>query len=93
MSYNGNRAAYTGAVVVSGRVSNASTNVPRAGAVVTLSGPNSILFSEGSVDALGGVTIKTDANGEFSVELFSNTAQTNTVITVSSGAEQRNRKG
>jgi hypothetical protein len=89
---NGNRAAYTGAVVVSGRVSNSSTNVPRAGTVVTLSGPNNILFSEGSVDALGGVAIKTDANGEFSVELFSNTAQTNTVITVSSGADSETVK-
>jgi len=89
---NGNRAAYTGAVVVSGRVSNSSTNVPRAGTVVTLSGPNNILFSEGSVDALGGVAIKTDANGEFSVELFSNTAQTNTVITVSSGASSKTVK-
>jgi hypothetical protein len=89
---NGNRAAYTGAVVVSGRVSNSSTNVPRAGTVVTLSGPNNILFSEGSVDALGGVSIKTDANGEFSVELFSNTAQTNTVITVSSGADSETVK-
>ena len=89
---NGNRAAYTGAVIVSGRVSNATTNVPRAGTVVTLSGPNNILFSEGSVDALGGVAIKTDANGEFSVELFSNTAQTNTVITVSSGADSETVK-
>ena len=89
---NGNRAAYTGAVVVSGRVSNSSTNVPRAGTVVTLSGPSNILFSEGSVDALGGVAIKTDANGEFSVELFSNTAQTNTVITVSSGASSKTVK-
>ena len=85
-------AAYTGAVVVSGRVSNSSTNVPRAGTVVTLSGPNNILFSEGAVDALGGLAIKTDANGEFSVELFSNTAQTNTVITVSSGASSKTVK-
>jgi hypothetical protein len=79
-------------VIVSGRVSNATTNVPRAGAVVTLTGPNSILFNEGAVDAMGGVTIKTDENGEFSVQLISNTAQTNTVITVSSGADSETVK-
>ena len=86
------RPTYGTDVVVSGRVANATTNVPRAGAVVTLTGPSSILFSEGSVDALGGVTVKTDANGEFSVQLFSNTAQTNTVITVSSGADSETVK-
>jgi len=89
---NGARPAYGSDVVVSGRVANATTNVPRAGAVVTLSGPNSILFGEGSVDALGGVTIKTDANGEFSVKLNSTTSQTNSIITVTSGASSKTVK-
>jgi hypothetical protein len=89
---NGSRPAYGNDVIVSGRVSNATTNVPRAGTVVTLSGPNSILFGEGSVDALGGVTIKTDANGEFSVKLFSITSQTNAIITVTSGASSKTVK-
>jgi hypothetical protein len=89
---NGSRPTYGNDVIVSGRVSNATTNVPRAGTVVTLSGPNSILFGEGSVDALGGVTIKTDANGEFSVKLFSITSQTNAIITVTSGASSKTVK-
>jgi hypothetical protein len=77
--------AYATNNLVTGRVSNATTNVVRAGAAVTISGPTSILFSDGAVDALGSLTIVADANGEFGVKLYSNTVQTNTVITVTSG--------
>jgi len=71
---------------VTGRVSNSVTNATRAGALVTISGPSNILFSDGAVDAFGSLTLRADAAGEFAVELFSNTAQVDTVITVTSGA-------
>ena len=77
--------SYTNSVVVSGRVVNAVTNAARPGAVVTLSGPSSILFSEGGVDSFGSITLIADTNGEFGVDLYSTTAQKDSVITVTSG--------
>ena len=83
---------YGSPVRVTGRVANASTNAPRAGAEVTITGPASILFSEGAVDGLGSLTFKTDASGEFGINLYSTTVQTDTVITVTSGAATRTVK-
>jgi hypothetical protein len=78
------RPEYTNAVVVTGRVSNASTTAVRPGAMVTLSGASNILFSEGGLDSFGSISVIADVSGEFSVELFSNTAQIDSVITVTS---------
>jgi hypothetical protein len=77
---------------VTGRVAAKITNVTRAGASVTISGPSNILFSDGAVDALGSLTFRADASGEFAVELFSNVSQANTVITVTSGGVSKTVK-
>jgi hypothetical protein len=77
---------------VTGRVAATITNVTRAGASVTISGPSNILFSDGAVDALGSLTFRADAAGEFAVELFSNVSQANTVITVTSGGVSKTVK-
>ena len=77
---------------VTGRVANSLTNATRGGASVTISGPSNILFSDGAIDAFGSLTLRADAAGEFAVELFSNTAQVDTVITVTSGAGSKTVK-
>ena len=78
--------AYTsptgGALVVTGKVTKKSNGTSSNDAVVTISGANSILFSDGLVDNRGGLTLVADDSGEFSVTLYSTTAQTNSVITV-----------
>jgi hypothetical protein len=78
--------AYTsgtgGAVVVTGKVTKKSNGTSANDAVVTISGSNSILFSDGLVDKRGGVTVVANDSGEFSVTLYSTSAMTNSVITV-----------
>jgi len=78
--------AYTsptgGALVVTGKVTKKSNGTSSNDAVVTISGANNILFSDGLVDNRGGLTLVADDSGEFSVTLYSTTAQTDTVITV-----------
>jgi hypothetical protein len=78
------RPVYTNAVTVTGKVASSVTGVSFGAAVVTLSGPSNILFSNGAVDARGGLTLVSDANGEFAVNLYSTSAQTDSVITVTS---------
>jgi hypothetical protein len=75
---------YTNAVTVTGKVASSVTGVSFGAAVVTLSGPNNILFSNGAVDARGGLTLVANADGEFVVQLYSTSAQTDSVITVTS---------
>jgi len=75
---------YTNSVVVAGRVANATSTVVRPGAMVTVSGASNILFSEGGLDSFGSISVIADSAGEFSVELFSNTAQIDSVVTVTS---------
>ena len=74
--------AYANDVVVAGKVTNSSTGANLGYSVVTVSGPSSILFSDGAVDNRGSITVIADASGEFSVKLYSTTAQTDSVITV-----------
>jgi hypothetical protein len=77
--------AYTsgtgGEVVVVGRATNSATGVALANSVVTISGASNILFSDGAVDKRGSITVISNAAGQFSVKLYSTTAQTDTVIT------------
>jgi hypothetical protein len=73
---------YANDVVLAGKVTNTTTGANIGNAVVTISGPASILFSDGAVDKRGSINVVSDTNGEFSVKLFSTTAQTDTVITV-----------
>ena len=78
------QAKYSDSAVVTGKIQNAASSVGVNGAEVTITGPSSILFSNGSVDKIGSLTVLANGSGEFSVRLFSNTAQKDTVITVTS---------
>ena len=70
-----------GEVVVVGKATNSATGVALANSVVTISGASNILFSDGAVDKRGSITVISDGSGQFSVKLYSTTAQTDTVIT------------
>jgi hypothetical protein len=83
---------YTNAVTVTGRVANATTAAVRAGALVTVSGDSSILFSTGGVYAFGSITFVADSSGEFSVDAFSTKAATDSVVTVTSNGVSATRK-
>ena len=74
-----------GAVVtVTGVVKNATTADVREGAVVTISGDSEFLFQVGERYAFGSLTFIADASGEFAVNILSNKAVTDSVITVTS---------
>jgi hypothetical protein len=75
---------YKNSLLVSGVVANSATSAAANGAVVTISGPSNVLFKNGSVSKRGSLTLLANANGLFEVELFSTTAQTDSVITVTS---------
>ena len=83
---------YTNDVVVTGRVANATTAAVRGGAVVTVSGDSSILFSTGGVYAFGSITFVANASGEFAVSAYSNKAATDSVVTVTSNGVSSTRK-
>jgi hypothetical protein len=74
-----------GAVVtVTGVVKNATTADVREGAVVTISGDSDFLFQIGTRYAFGSLTFIADASGEFAVNILSNKAVTDSVVTVTS---------
>jgi hypothetical protein len=74
--------AYVNDVVIAGKVTKTTSGASYAGAVVTISGSTSILFSDGDVDSRGSITVVANASGEFSATLYSTTAMTDAVITV-----------
>ena len=74
--------AYANAVTVQGSTVNTASSAAVANVYVTISGPSNILFSNDKLAARGSLTLLTDANGKFEVNLYSTSAQTNTVITV-----------
>jgi hypothetical protein len=76
--------AYVTNLVLNGKLAEKTTLAAKAGAVVTVSGPNNILFSEDKVAARGSLTFHTATTGLFEVKAYSTTAQTNTVITFTS---------
>jgi len=80
------------AVTVTGVVRHATSSVVRPGARVTVTGTSDMLFANGGVYALGSITLVADANGEFSVDVYSNKAQEDTVVTVTSGAGSATKK-
>jgi hypothetical protein len=69
-------------VLVTGRVTNSTSGAALGFAVVTITGANNILFSNGAVDKRGSITVIADNSGDFSVALYSTTAQKDSVITV-----------
>ena len=74
--------AYLNNNVISGSVLSSVTSVAQVGSVVTVTGPTSMLFQNNTVSALGSIKFVTNANGLFEVNVFSTTAQTATVVTV-----------
>ena len=74
--------AYANAVTIQGNTVNSASSAAVANVYVTISGPSNILFSNDKLAARGSLTLLTDSNGEFEVNLYSTSAQTNTVITV-----------
>lgn len=80
------------AVTVTGVVRHATSSVVRPGARVTVTGTSDMLFATGGVYALGSITFVADSNGEFSVDVYSNKAQEDTVVTVTSGAGSATKK-
>jgi hypothetical protein len=74
--------AYAEAATINGKVQDSITGVARKGSFVTISGPASVLFSVGNSDSFGSVTALTDENGLFTVNMYSNTSQTDAVITI-----------
>ena len=80
------------AATISGVVRHATTAVARAGARVTLTGTSDMLFANGGVYSLGSITLVANASGQFVVDVYSNKAQEDTVVTVTSGAASATKK-
>ena len=75
----------TDAVTVTGTVTNSVTAAARPGALITVSGDSSLLFVNGTKAAFGSLTFYADATtGNYSVNVRSNKAQTDSVVTVTS---------
>ena len=83
---------YTNAVTITGKATNSSTGANLANAVITLEGPNNILFSFEAVDNRGSITLVSDSNGEFAVNLYSTSNQTDSVVTVTSAGASATTK-
>ncbi len=86
------RPDYENNALIAGAVTAPTTGVAQAHAVVTVSGPTSILFSNGAVDARGSITVVADSSGHFAVTLYSTTAQEDTVITVTANGASSTTK-
>ncbi len=83
----------TGGFTISGVVTNATTGVARPGALVTVSGPSTILFYKGTKAAFGSLSFYAEATtGDYSFGAVSNIAQTESVVTVASQGGTREVK-
>jgi hypothetical protein len=80
------------AATISGVVRHATTSAARAGARVTLTGGADMLFAANGVYQLGSITLVANASGQFVVDVYSNKAQTDTVVTVASGTASATKK-
>jgi hypothetical protein len=81
---NGVTPAYSNNVLVTGQIVDASTLAGIEGAPVTISGPSNILSENGAVASRGSLTFLSESDGDFSVKLYSTTAQTASTITITS---------
>ncbi len=68
---------------INGTVTNKTTAAAQAGSLVTVSGDSSLLFNVGDVYAFGSLTFY-DTDGTLVIDIYSNKAQSNTVVTVTS---------
>jgi hypothetical protein len=71
-------------VLLNGAAQNGLTSVGVVGQIVTVSGPASVLFSNGSVSAKGSLSFVSGDAGLFEVKAYSQSAQTDSVITFTS---------
>jgi len=76
------RPVYTNSAKITGAVNNSVSGVARAGAVVTISGASDLLFSVGNTDSFGSITTVADDDGFFTVSIYSNKTQTDSVVTI-----------
>ena len=84
---------YKNAVTINGKIIDSGSSSGQDGAVVTVSGPSNILFSNGSVDARGTLTfVAAQSGGAFTVDLYSTSAQTDTVITITAAGVSKTVK-
>ena len=74
--------AYVNSLLVTGQVVDSSTLAGLAGALVTITGPSNILFLDGAVAKRGSLTFLSESDGDFSVILYSTTAQASTELTI-----------
>jgi hypothetical protein len=88
-TYNVNSVDST--VTITGTVSNATTLAAKEGAKVTVSGDSSILFNVGNTYAFGSLTFF-DADGTLAINAYSNKAQTDSVVTVTSNGVSKTVK-
>jgi len=80
----GDGTAGTDAIEITGVVTDSLTGVVKSGAAVTVSGASSLLFVDGTRAKFGSLTLFADENGAYSVHVRSNTAQKDSVVTVTS---------
>ena len=69
---------------ITGTIKDKFTGVTQKGSVVTISGNQAILFSNGVVESFGSFSMIASATGIFSVNAFSNSGLTDSVVTVTS---------
>ena len=69
---------------ITGTIKDKFTGVAQPGSVVTLSGNSAILFSNGVEEAFGSINVVASSTGTFSVNAFSNSSLTDSVVTVTS---------
>ncbi len=75
---------YKNKAVIAGKVASSANGAAVPGAYVTVTGPTTMLFNVGNVWKRGSITVIANASGEFSADVYSTTAQTDTVVTASS---------
>jgi hypothetical protein len=79
-------------VTLVGTVANSVTADVREGAVVTVSGDSAFLFQVGKRYAFGSLTFIADGSGAFEINVLSNKAVTDSVVTVTANGATKTRK-
>jgi hypothetical protein len=69
---------------ITGTIKDKFTGVAQPGSLVTFSGNSAILFSNGVVESFGSFSMVASATGTFTVNAFSNSGLTDSVVTVTS---------
>jgi hypothetical protein len=84
---------YVNKAVVNGKATNGTTGVGLPGSVVTITGPSNILFENGQVAQRGTLTaVANQTTGNFEFNLYSTSAQKDTVITVTANGVSKEVK-